>query len=283
VDAGREDQPSFEAHSTEAAHAFDTAVEFDVTRDVETLLAQVQRAYERQSVLIRGIGHDFKSPIASIVRLSESLAAGEFGELDESQAQACRLIEQSARHLMAVAQALYAVGDARQEVVGAADRDVDVCEVLERIADVNESVARAKSIDLHVETGSSPALVRTSAGVVERVLGNIVDNAVKFTSDGSVTVTCALTDDVVEVAVADTGIGIPPDEVGVIGTEFARGSNATEYDGSGVGLAVARHLLEGMGGTLDVESTFGEGSRFTVRIPAAPMTTQEPGASAGDE
>lgn len=238
--------------------------------EIGALLEQVQLAYEQQSRLIRGIGHDFKSPLASIVRSSEALSTGEFGEMPPEQAETCRLIAESARHLMAIAQALYAVGDAGEDSARFGHVVVDVREALTRTVDAHRSAALAKDLDMTLTVSAGgPLPVCAAQGAVERIIGNVLHNAVKFTFDGSVAVSCGADGDAIQIVVTDTGIGIPAEELESIGAEFVRGSNAADISGSGVGLAVTRHLLDRIGGSLTVTSALGQGSRFTIRMPLA--------------
>lgn len=244
--------------------------------EIEALLAQVQLAYEQQSRLIRGIGHDFKSPLASILRSSEALATGEFGEMAPEQAETCRLIAESARHLMAVAQALYAVGDAGEDSTRFAHVVVDAREALARTVDAHRSAALAKGLELTLSVrDGGPLPVCAAQGTVERIIANVLHNAVKFTFDGSIAVTCTADGDTIEIAVEDTGIGIPAGELESIGTEFVRASNAEDISGSGVGLAVTRYLLGRMDGSLAASSELGRGSRFTIRMPLAHEACEE--------
>ncbi|MDO8848966.1 MAG: HAMP domain-containing sensor histidine kinase [Coriobacteriia bacterium] len=259
--AGERQAPAPEPHDETGAQ---------VPEEIEALLEQVKLAYEQQSRLIRGIGHDFKSPLASILRSSEALAAGEFGPMEPDQAETCRLIAESARNLTAIAQALYAVGDAGENAAAFEHAAIDVREALIRTVDAHRSAASAKGLDLTLEfADEGPLPVCAAQGAIERVLGNVLHNAVKFTFDGSIRVTCARDDESVEIAVEDTGIGIPEDEIETIGTEFVRGSNADDVSGSGVGLAVTQYLLQRAGGSLSLTSTAGTGSRFVIRLPLA--------------
>lgn len=256
--------------SSSRADADSAALDAHVPDEIEALLAQVQLAYEQQSRLIRGIGHDFKSPLASILRSSEALATGEFGEMTADQAETCRLIAESARHLMAIAQALYSVGDAGEDATRFGHTVVDVREVLARTVDAHRSAVAAKGLQLTASVCSGgPLPVCAAQGTVERIIGNVLHNAVKFTFEGGISVTCTADDAFIDIAIEDTGIGIPADELGSIGAEFVRGSNADDISGSGVGLAVVRHLLERVGGSLAATSELGRGSRFTIRMPLA--------------
>ena len=119
--------------------------------------------------------------------------------------------------------------------------------------------------------------VRTDPDRLRRVLMNLLSNAVKFTHRGSITVSLKVVDGWTELAVADTGVGIPPDDLPHIFDEFRQadhGKSGSTQEGTGLGLAIAKKSVELMGGTISVQSDLGSGSTFTLRIadyePATP-------------
>lgn len=234
---------------------------------IDALVAQIAAAYEQQARLIRGIGHDFKSPLSSLLHLSEALESGDFGALTEEQRECVHLISRSAQLLMAQAQALYALGEARSNG-SAVDREpVDLAVALELVADVSAQRASAKGISFCTELPEGELWVLASTGALERILDNAVNNAIKYTEAGSVTVAARVEDGRAWVAVSDTGIGIPAGEIDRVGQDFTRASNASGVDGSGVGLVVSNHLLAAMGGELHVASVMGEGTTITMVFP----------------
>ena len=106
---------------------------------------------------------------------------------------------------------------------------------------------------------------------MKQVLTNLVDNAIKYTPTGSVTVTIEKKDTVARLTITDTGVGIPPEEIGLLFEKFkrARGANKVNTTGTGLGLYVAKQLTEGNAGKIWVESDgAGKGSRFIVELPA---------------
>jgi signal transduction histidine kinase len=128
---------------------------------------------------------------------------------------------------------------------------------------------------LHI--GDLPnALLLADRDAVRQVLLILLDNALKFASaDGRVTVEAWLRDDQVTIGVRDTGPGIAPDVLPHVTERFYRGDAARSGSGAGLGLAIAKALVEAQGGTLDVESTLGEGSLFTVTLPRAGLLPAE--------
>ncbi len=149
--------------------------------------------------------------------------------------------------------------------------ETDLVPVLTQLADEHRGRAQRHSIQVRGE----PVLIGTwDTGRLERVLDNLVDNAVKYSPDGgTVTIDVRAGDREVAISVRDEGIGIPASELGGIFQPYRRGSNATMLRGIGLGLAGCRQVLEQLGGTLAVESTEGSGSTFTIRLPWSGTTS----------
>jgi two-component system, sensor histidine kinase and response regulator len=152
---------------------------------------------------------------------------------------------------------------------------VDVAEAIERVRRMVAAQAAAKGIGLEVETASDTSPVAADPDRLVQILLNLVGNAVKFTERGGVRVTARPADHGVEIAVADTGIGIPPEVLPRIFDEFRQADAGTtrKFGGSGLGLAIAKRLVGLQAGTISVESDVGVGTTFTVWLPAA--TRQE--------
>jgi signal transduction histidine kinase len=143
--------------------------------------------------------------------------------------------------------------------------------LLNNILTTFEPLAREKGLYLSVSAADDlPDLVADPARL-RQIVTNLVDNAVKFTKAGSVTVEVGFDDlsRTVSISVADTGIGIPPDQHETVFEEFRQvdSSPTREYGGTGLGLAITRRLARMHGGDVQVESEFGKGSRFTVTLP----------------
>jgi signal transduction histidine kinase len=114
---------------------------------------------------------------------------------------------------------------------------------------------------------------------LERALHNVLDNAIKFTdAGGRIELRLGVEADRALVAVTDTGIGIPADDLPGLGTPFHRAANARQQavQGSGLGLAIVQHIVGEHGGTIRADSRLGEGSTFTLTLPSAPAPATEP-------
>jgi signal transduction histidine kinase len=134
--------------------------------------------------------------------------------------------------------------------------------------------------------------VRTDRGKLRQILINLLGNAAKFTEDGTITLRAVRVEEEPGVAqlliqVSDTGIGIPAEALPTLFTEFTQvagnGQSKSPYAGTGLGLAICKHYSAILGGTIGVESTYGQGSRFTVRIPLNLAPAKEPAAPQAGE
>jgi signal transduction histidine kinase len=138
--------------------------------------------------------------------------------------------------------------------------------------------ARRRGIDLQLDLPREAIRVRHDPVRIGQVVANLVGNALKFTNrGGTVQVAVARTrDGGAEIEVADTGVGIDPAELPRIFERFFRGTHASEArgSGSGLGLAIVRSIVEMHGGTVDVDSRPGRGSRFTVTLPSRPREVE---------
>jgi signal transduction histidine kinase len=146
---------------------------------------------------------------------------------------------------------------------------LDVNDVVADAIDAAQPSARSKSIELLSDTRPLPRIVGDRARIAQ-VLDNFVSNAIKFTpSGGRVSVATTMCDGAVEVQIADTGLGVPAEELPRLFQRFFRTQAATTQaiPGTGLGLAIAKAIVEGHGGRIDVESQEGTGTTFRFRLP----------------
>jgi two-component system, OmpR family, sensor histidine kinase BaeS len=208
--------------------------------------------------------HELHTPLTALATDLE-LAAG---ETDPAQARAfvARARAQTAR-LAELSGDLLDLS--RLEAGQAAEQaDVDVSAVLEDLGEVYASRAEQLEIEFALEAPPRPVRVRGHAGQLRRAVGNLLDNALKFTpAGGRVTLALKVADQQVRVAVRDTGPGIPAEDVPRLFARFHRGRNAAGHSGSGLGLAIVRAIMEQQGGTVRVDSVAGN-TTFELRWPA---------------
>jgi signal transduction histidine kinase len=248
----------------------------EISAAMHSLLGEFEAARDTQRRLIRGIGHDLRSPLASIISMCESLSYGELGQLSAEQAEACNLMAETARRLMAQSELLYALAEGREDIGARRRERFDAREVVRPLVEGVRIWASAKGVDLVLHVTEFPLLILSDRGAFERIAANLIDNAVKFTDHGFVRVTLGSAVDVMRLVVEDSGIGIASDDIDRVMTEYFRSAAASDRAGSGVGLAVCRDFAESLGGSLTVASEIGRGSRFELTLPVISPSGWEP-------
>jgi PAS domain S-box-containing protein len=247
-------------------------------RLVETLEAERQAVDQLREVdrvkdaFVSSVSHELRTPITSILGYTEMLEEGGYGELAPAQLDAVQRVRTNSSRLLSLISELLTLSRVEDDGIGLADQVVDLAEVVGTgVALLAPTVAR-RDIELTVAVPGAPVPLRGDREMLERVVINLTDNAVKFTPDGG-RVTVALTeqDDAVVLEVSDTGIGVPASEQQRLFDRFFRSSLAQQHaiPGSGLGLPIAHKIVERHGGTMEVDSQVGVGSTFRVRLPAA--------------
>jgi signal transduction histidine kinase len=148
--------------------------------------------------------------------------------------------------------------------------EFDLCEALRMAVSFVSLQAQYKGIELRVDIPDTPCVVRGDTHRLRQVFVNLLTNALKFTQAGEVSLRTRTEDDAVVVEVRDSGIGISGDFLPMVFEPFRRSDDARGYPGLGIGLAIARRLVEAHGGHISVTSDGrGRGAVFTVRLPLA--------------
>jgi len=159
----------------------------------------------------------------------------------------------------------------RSGKIKAADlKEADMCSLVTLTIDGLQDLARRRGIRFETNLPRSPVRISTYIPMVERVVGNLLSNAVRYNSDdGLVTVTLTDLNDFVRLTVTDTGIGIAEKDQKRIFEEFYRSSEAQQMTnlGTGLGLPIVKKFIRQLGGTLDLTSVLGQGTTFTVEFP----------------
>jgi signal transduction histidine kinase len=231
----------------------------------------VEAAREKSQFMVN-ITHELRTPIHGILGLADLLREGIYGPVTDRQREGIAGIDQSARSLLELIDSLLLLARAEAARLELSVGPVALDEVVGRVAAVGRQMRGRKEITVDVTVASDLPTVHTDRGKLTQILVNLVANAVKFTpAGGRVAVVARRAGEGVEIAVSDTGIGIPAGELGRIFEEFHQvdGSSSRTYGGAGLGLALVRQLATVLEGEVTVESTEGAGSTFTLRLPPA--------------
>lgn len=249
---------------------------------------QMQRALEdeRQAVMrlqeldraktdfVSSVSHELRSPLTSTLGFLELLADGEAGELNAEQSRMVEVASRNANRLFGLIEDLLTLARIEENAFRVSFRPVRIEPLVESIVHHNEIASGERGIDLKLAIEGSLGVCPGDEQQLARALDNVVGNAVKFTpSGGSVNVGVRREPHEVIVTVTDTGIGIPPDEQPHLFNRFYRASVAIEqqHAGTGLGLTIAKAIIDHHGGSIDIESRVGLGTTVTVRFPALPV------------
>jgi signal transduction histidine kinase len=231
--------------------------------------AQLETASQHKSEFLANMSHELRTPLNAIIGFSEVLTERMFGELNEKQDEYLKDIYASGQHLLSLINDILDLSkiEAGRMELEATDFDlpsaIDNALILVRERATRRGITLGHSVDERVGT------IRGDERKVKQVLLNLLSNALKFTPEGGrIDVSAGVHDDVAEVSVTDTGVGIAPEDQEAVFEEFRQvGTADKKVEGTGLGLALSRKFIELHDGRIWVKSQVGQGSTFTFTLP----------------
>jgi signal transduction histidine kinase len=257
-----------ETFADQAAIAVVSARLFQELQDANRQLAE---ASQHKSQFLANMSHELRTPLNAIIGYSEMLQeeADEVG--DQAYIPDLQKVNAAGKHLLGL---INDILDLSKIEAGRMDLFIETFEIGQLVRDVESIVqplAEKNGNALVVSCGTDLGTMRADQTKVRQALFNLLSNAAKFTKEGTISLTVQREfDDWLTFAVADTGIGMTEAQLSRLFEAFsqAEASTRSRYGGTGLGLAISRHFARMMGGDLTVTSSYGEGSTFTVRLPA---------------
>jgi signal transduction histidine kinase len=216
------------------------------------------------------VSHELKTPLNVIAGYSSMLTEGMLGEITPIQQKALQTVSRQSKELHNLINSVLQVNSIEAEMLQAEFQQVNFWEFLSELRAFYD-YPLAKDVRLIWELRTDLPIVDADRGKLRHILENLINNAIKFTDQGSVTISARFfaSKKVMEFKVADTGIGIPKELLPSIFERFRQADNSDTriYGGVGLGLYIAKRYANLLGGTIDVESKLGQGSTFALRIP----------------
>ena len=236
----------------------------DRSRELEGAYEQLRELSSVKERFFNTVSHELRTPISAVKGYSDLLLDGVAGPLPE---KAQRYVERSRAAALTLLGLINDLLDFAKLDAGRVEVMAEPCtlrEILDDAFAVVEPQAAAKKLRLRAEPGEGSPILNTDAKRVKQILTNLLSNAVKFTAEGEVVLAARSDQDWMELRVADTGRGIPPEHLDRVFEEFAQVPGS---EGTGLGLPISRKLARLLGGDLRVESEVGVGSTFILRLP----------------
>ena len=230
----------------------------------------LETADRAKTEFVRTVTHELRSPVNVASSLLKLLDRGYVGELNDKQADLVGRSRRRIEFLQALVDDLLDLAAGRSEVMKAAEQGpVELGEVAAEVVVRFEARAEEKGLALRLERPTESLTVTGNAEELDRILNNLVSNAVKYTQEGEVAVRLERANGLARMVISDTGIGIPADALPDLFREFFRARNAKAVDesGTGLGLSIVKNLVERYGGDIEVVSEEGRGTTFTVTLP----------------
>ncbi len=253
----------------EAAVAIHNSQLYEQTRQ-QTV--ELEKSNKIKDEFLGVMSHELRTPLNIIMNYSEALRMGTFGEIGPEQARGTDKIRIQADHLLSLINGILEITKIESGTVSLEIRPLDLKEF---IAELKSDYMLPMDNDVALvwdEAAELPVFVSDRVKL-KQILTNLINNAIKFTNQGSVTITAELSarGESLEIHVADTGPGIPAELLPFVFDKFRQIDSATtrNYSGAGLGLYIVKNYATLLGGTIDVRSNLGEGSVFTVKFPIA--------------
>lgn len=240
------------------------------TRELQEALVRAEAADRAKSAFLAAMSHELRTPLNSIIGFTGIVLQGLAGPLSEEQTRQLGMVRSSARHLLDLISDLLDLSKIEAEQLEVRSEELDVGEVVGHVAATVRPLADARGLELRVEVPPDVGTVVGDRRRVQQVLLNLVNNGIKFTEKGSITVTAERQGGKVRLRVLDTGIGIREEDLALLFQPFSQLDTGLgrQHEGTGLGLAISRRLARLMGGDVVARSEWGRGSEFCLILPA---------------
>ena len=238
-------------------------------REIENKSRQLEEASQHKSQFLASMSHELRTPLNAILGFNEMILDATYGEVPADMREPLKDIQDSGKHLLRLINNVLDLAKIEAGRMELALADYVVHDLVESVRATLRPLATAKGLEFVTTTPDELPLAYGDFGRITQCLINLANNSLKFTGTGRVEILVELRGDTLVFRVADTGIGIPPDKIDSLFTEFKQtdATIASEYGGTGLGLSITRKFVELHGGRIWVESEVGRGSVFSFEVP----------------
>ncbi len=241
---------------------------------------ELQKAYDKLKELdtlktnfFANVSHELRTPLTLILSPLESMIQKEAGSLSESQATLISSMHKNGIRLLKLINNLLDFSKLEARQMKMKYREIDLAAFVKELTSSFESAVKKSGLEMKVDVPDGKMPVLFDEEKMEKIVMNLLSNAFKFTSNGGIYISLNESNGIVNLQVRDTGIGIPEDKLESVFERFSQAdqSASRKYEGTGIGLALAKEFTHLHKGTIAVESVVGEGTIFNVRFPRVPQ------------
>jgi signal transduction histidine kinase len=252
--------------ATQSAVAIQNARLF---REIEEKSRQLEEASRHKSQFLASMSHELRTPLNAILGFNEMILGQVYGEVPADMQEPLEDIQKSGKHLLRLINNVLDLAKIEAGRMELALADYSVQDTVESVRSTLRPLAEAKGLELVAAVQQDIPLAYGDGGRLAQCLMNLAGNSLKFTKEGRVEIAVEAQNGLLQWRVSDTGIGIPPDKIPTLFSEFKQtdATIASEYGGTGLGLSITKKFVEMHGGRIWVESEPGKGSTFTLEIP----------------
>lgn len=240
-----------------------------LTKELKAANDRLKELDQLKSEFLSIASHQLRAPITAIRGYAANIADGTYGAVPDYLREPLGTMQETTRLMVNSIEDYLNISRIEQGRMKFEKSTFDLADLAKKVVNELTPVATAKKLTLSINAPED-LNVNADIGKIKQIITNLVDNSIKYTKEGSVTVSVASEGGKAKVTIADTGIGIAPEEIGGLFEKFkrARGANNVNTTGTGLGLYVAKQLAEGHGGSVHAESDGpGKGSRFIIELP----------------
>jgi len=230
---------------------------------------KLEQFHQMQDAFVHNVAHELRSPLTIIKGALDNLADGLHGQLTADQLEPLAMSQRETARLKRIVGDLLDVSSVEAGKLRLVHEPVPLQDCLRGVAKSCEGLARERGLDISTDLPAAPVTIMGDRDRLNQVFINLVINAIKFTEHGGVRIRLTDHGNTAQIDIADTGRGIPSEDLERIFDKFERVGPANQ-DGSGLGLPIARGIVELHHGRIWAESKIGQGSRFVVRLPHGP-------------
>jgi PAS domain S-box-containing protein len=239
------------------------------TAELTDAKEQAESADRLKTAFLASISHELRTPLNSIIGFSGILLQKIAGPLNNEQSKQLNMVKDSSQHLLALINDVLDISKIESGRLELISESFNIKKVIAESIKSLMPLAEAKNLKIDVCVSKEVGTITGDSWRVKQVFIHLLDNAVKFTEKGKVTIRSKVVHNHLETSITDTGMGIKPEDTGSLYQRFTQVDTglARVKEGTGLGLALSKKLVEMMGGTISVQSEWGTGSTFTFTLP----------------